>query len=115
MRFGWSKLPPDLRDAIARYRRDTGATQQELADKLGLHQTTVTRAESRDPKRAGRGYKVLCDFMHQQGYLGGPQRAIKAAQAAWDGSGEHDEALAGLILASQDLRPARGKAGSDGD
>jgi hypothetical protein len=53
--------------------------------------------------------------MRQVGYLGGPKKAIDAVQRTWDGSDEHDGALARLILASQDLRSTPGKAGSDGE
>lgn len=74
----------------------------------------ISRVCSTDRQRTSQSYKRLCDFMQQRDLLSGPGAAYDALDDAWDGTEEHEAALAGLIVASKELRSGLGKA-SDGD
>lgn len=47
--------------------------------------------------------------MQQRGLLSRPGAAYDALDEAWDGTEQHEAALAGLIVASKELRPGLGK------
>lgn len=74
----------------------------------------ISRVCSTDRRRTSQAYQRLCVFMQQRGFLSGPAAAYDALDEAWDGTAEHEAALAGLIVASKELRFGLGKA-SDGD
>jgi len=73
----------------------------------------ISRLGSKDRERGSEAYGRLCDFMQQQGFLDGPTAAYDALDEAWDGTEDHEAALAGLIVASKELRSGLERASDD--
>lgn len=92
----------DLGRVISAYLRRHSMTQKELANKLGLHQSAVSRAIHGPHLREGRARKAISIYMQQEAI---PGVAWAAILETWDGSSPHAEALAKLIGASAELWP----------
>lgn len=101
---------PDLRPAIDRCLKDKNINQAQLASEIGVHQSSVSRACTKIPKRRGPALRKICSYMQNEGFLDTPSPAVAALEEIWDGSETHARALAGIILATKDLRPERGEA-----
>lgn len=83
-------------------------TQSELAREAGISQASVSRATIGKPERTGRARARLFNYMQQAQAAAEP--ALAAVTETWDGSDEHAQALAKLILASGELWPRMGRA-----
>jgi transcriptional regulator with XRE-family HTH domain len=101
----------DLRTAITELLEREGITQKVLAERAGIHQTTVSRALKRQPQRNTAAYASLCRYMQQNAAtsISSASPVMDAVRDTWDGSDEHAAALAKLILASRDLWPSLGE------
>jgi transcriptional regulator with XRE-family HTH domain len=105
-------LMTELRDAITAHLSLEGINQKELADRARVDQATVSRYLHRVPRRRGPAYVRLCSYMQKHATVGVGAEAIEnALRATWDGTPEHARALAGLLLASRELRHGRGESG----
>ncbi len=102
-----------LASSIADVLKREGISQAELANQIGISQSSVSRALGRPTKRRGRAHARLVAFMHQGGAGKGRDRFEEAFLRVWDGSPEHAEALARIIAACGGLRPIRPEGGSD--
>ena len=89
----------EVRDFLDR----EGWTQDELAQKAGVSQTTVCRALKRTPARNTQAHRKLMHFIREHAVP--PATVASAVSAVWDGTPEHDAALAVLITASSALWP----------
>jgi transcriptional regulator with XRE-family HTH domain len=95
--------------------RREGISQAALAKRASVSQPTVSRAKRRVPVRRSKGYEKLCSYIQQElKAIVLPGTARDALAEIWDGSPAHDEALAGLIMASGELRRANSEEGIDG-
>lgn len=88
-------------------------SQAELASRLQISQSSVSRALHKQPQRQGRARSCLVMFMQQGGMEKGFDRIGAVARRVWDGSEEHAEALARIMAACEGLRPARRKGAGD--
>ena len=102
-----------LSGSVRRYLENTRNSQQALAEACGVSQSCISRIVSNEPQKASPGYRKVCNFMQNQGYLGQPEEALAALNEVWEGTDTHDEALATLILASRKLRPMPGGGADD--
>jgi predicted transcriptional regulator len=103
----------ELRDAIAAYLAQEGISQTELANRANVDQATVSRYLHHAPRRRGPAGARLCSYMQKHATLGvGAEAMENALRATWDGTPEHAQALAGLLLATRELRPP--PSGSEG-
>ena len=103
--------------------RENGWSQDELAAKAGVHQSTVCRALEGITERHSKARHQLAVFVEQQGQRtdqppkeGGPKRVMKAFKKVWDGTDAHAVSIAKIIGALAGLRPAvstekRGRVG----
>src|SRR5207253_9314772 len=94
-----------LASSIADVLEHEGISQAELGKRLGISQSSVSRALSRPAKRNGRAQARLVTFMHEGGVSPGVERFQGAFRRVWDGSEEHAEALARIIAACEGLAP----------
>ena len=94
-------------DIVRLYLDREGISQQELAERAHVSQPTVSRALTRQPRRHTRAYRRLLKFIHEQsGAAPSPPATVAVAvESVWDGSREHEQALAALITASAELWP----------
>jgi hypothetical protein len=93
-------------DIVRLYLDGEGISQQELAQRAQVSQATVSRALARQPRRHTRAYWRLLRFIHEQSGVASPPPTVAAAVGSvWDGSREHEQALAALITASAELWP----------
>src|SRR5437879_2804494 len=92
---------PDTRLAsfLADVLRTEEISQAELARRVEVSQSTVSRVLRTEPLRHGPARRKLVNFMHQGGLGGGAERLQAAFRRIWDGSDEHAEALARIIAA----------------
>jgi transcriptional regulator with XRE-family HTH domain len=106
----------ELREAIADLLQREGISQKVLADRAEVHQATVSRALTREPQRRTAAYARLCEYMLQHAARGpsSADQVLHAIEQTWDGSPEHEAALAKLVLASRELGPILGR-GKDHD
>lgn len=96
----------DIAQAIVDYMAEEAITQDELAQRAKVSQTTVSRALRRTPQRQGRAYLRLVIYMQQQrSHSAAPDEALSAVNDVWDGSEAHAAALARLVFASRELWP----------
>ena len=103
-----------LASFIEDFLNDEGISQAELASRLGIHQSSVSRALHQVAKRRGSAYVRLVGFMQQGGTGRGVDRFQRAFRSVWDGTEEHADALARIIAACQGLTPGR-PGGRDSD
>lgn len=102
----------ELCDAIAAHLVEEGISQKELANRAHVNQATVSRYLHHAPRRHGPAHARLCSYMQKHATVGVGAEAIEnALRATWDGTPEHARALAGLLLASRELRPRRSGSG----
>jgi transcriptional regulator with XRE-family HTH domain len=96
----------DLQGAVKRFLAKEGITQEQLAARAEVSQSTVSRAMSRSWIRAGPARARLVSFMQAQGaFASPPTTVLEAVTEIWDGSQAHAAALATLVLASRELWP----------
>ncbi len=102
----------DLGRVITDLLRSEGITQQELANRAGVSQATVSRALARRGVRHGPARTRLFVYMQEHTAKRRSESGDPVGDAlaeAWDGSQEHAHALAKLILASRELWPTLGE------
>jgi hypothetical protein len=97
--------PDDTRE-VREFLDQEGWTQEELAKKAGVSQPTVCRARERTPARNTQPHRKLMHFIRE--HAAPPTTVTSAVSQVWDGTPEHDAALAGLITASSALWPKMG-------
>ena len=95
----------DLADAVRAYLASHELSQAELASRAQISQSSVSRVLSGHPIRHGRARASLSAFIHYMAPGASPDPIAAAVEQTWDGSAQHAEALARLILASRDLWP----------
>jgi transcriptional regulator with XRE-family HTH domain len=83
-----------------------GWTQKELAQKAAVSQSTVSRALERTPARNTQAHRKLMHFIRK--HAAAPTTVASAVSQVWDGTPEHDAALATLVTASSALWPKMG-------
>jgi len=94
------------------YRR-SGLTQEALATKLGVSQSTVQRLLSKEPARRTKALLLLCKYAEIEAGLKprtNPARNPKiedALRLVWDGSEGQAKALARVIRSLRGLSKAR--------
>jgi transcriptional regulator with XRE-family HTH domain len=86
-------------------------SQAELAKRAGVSQATVSRALRHAPKKRSAAQASLVRFIQERRTVSidAATPLTDAIRETWDGSHEHAEALAKLILATRELRPPPGK------
>jgi transcriptional regulator with XRE-family HTH domain len=104
-----------LASSMADVLENEGISQTELAHRVGVSQSTVSRALRNRPLRQGRARARLVSFMQQGGGGRGADRLQQAFRRVWDGSDEHAEALARIIAACEGLRPTASAEPADDD
>ena len=95
-----------LSSFLAHVLRTERISQAELARRVEVSQSTISRVLRMEALRHGPARSRLVTFMHQGGLGQGEERLQSALRLAWDGSEEHAEALARIIAACEGLRPA---------
>ncbi len=95
-----------LASSIERVLEVEGISQAEFARRVGVSQSSVSRALRRQPQRRGPAHARLVAFMQQGGAGRGPDRIQEAFRRVWDGSDRHAEALARIIAACEGLGPS---------
>lgn len=93
----------DLSASLRAHMRQAGLSQAEVARRARVSQATVSRALSGPSSREGRGRSRLFTYLHYAPQR--PQKALDAVRQVWDGTPEHEGALARLIEASGELWP----------
>jgi transcriptional regulator with XRE-family HTH domain len=108
---------PSDSEALKAYMEERHLGQVELAREAGVSQSTVSRALSGAPLKHGRArsklftYAQLEDPNQQMPPKKGPQRVMTAFKRIWDGTEDHANAVAKIIDALEDLKPAKKKRG----
>lgn len=87
--------------------RRNAISQARVAREARVSQATVSRALARPSLREGPARSRL--FIYLQKSSPHPEKALDAIEQVWDGTPEHDGALARLIEASSDLGPKVGR------
>ena len=91
----------------------SGLSQEELATKAGVSQSTVSRALRRFPKKHSQAVVKLCSYAGIElkndvsSTATGTKQVLKAFGEIWDGSDAHAAAIARIIEASRGLIPER--------
>jgi transcriptional regulator with XRE-family HTH domain len=85
-----------------------GISQQELAGRAGISQSTVSRALAGRPETRSVARRKLFNYMQGRATEWMPEAVSVALRRVWDGSDIHAEALARIIEATEDLRPISG-------
>ena len=88
------------------FRQRKGTTQTELAQELGISQSTVSRRERKPPQRHSDATYVLCNYAEKK--AGKPKttdrRAVqKSFDEVWNKSDAHSAALSRIIEAFVEL------------
>lgn len=101
-----------LREAIRTYMARERLSQSELANRVGISQSTVSRALKQDRLRSSQADSRLFSFMQQAGMIGRPPAAVEqlvlsAFEGVWDRTEEHANAVAKIIKATEGLRPVK--------
>jgi hypothetical protein len=97
----------DDAEEVRNFLEREGWTQRELAERAGVAQSTVSRALSRTPARSTQAHRALMHFIREHGAP--PATIASAVRHVWDGTPEHEAALAALISASAALWPKMGE------
>jgi transcriptional regulator with XRE-family HTH domain len=102
-----SQLAKGLREVMERF----GLTQFEVASKARVSQSSVCRALQGKVRVAGYVRARLFSYIHAEleahmTHLEGEDRVLKAFTEIWDGTEEHAAAIAEIITATRELRPA---------
>lgn len=97
----------DLRSTLRTHMRRNAFSQARIAREAQVSQATVSRALGAPSLRDGPARSRLFSYLQQSPPH--PQRALDAVEQVWDGTPEHDGALARLIEAASDLRPKLGR------
>jgi transcriptional regulator with XRE-family HTH domain len=109
----------DPSDQLRAFMATERISQETIAKRAGVSQSTVSRALSRTPERHSEACKKL--FRYAQIKEGprsaarqeGRRRVLKAFDQVWDGSEEYAEGVARIIEALQNLpQRARKKKGA---
>lgn len=104
---------PDGPSIVQSYLDRERISQEELAKRANVSQSTVSRALARDPARRTRAHARLFAFIHEQ--TGAPpllpSTVASAFARVWDGTERHEEALAALVDASVELWPKMKEGG----
>jgi transcriptional regulator with XRE-family HTH domain len=99
-------------DQLKDFMRARGMTQIHLAQQAKVSQSTVSRAISRRSERHGEArrrlfiYAGIDDSEADSSTAAGTKLIIQAFLRIWDGSDAHALAVARIIEALRDLRPA---------
>lgn len=111
----------DVRNEIRTFLEEQELSQTELAEQAGVSQPTVSRALHNQRERSTSQRQKLIGYIRAQArrsrrqhYAPGVTRVTNAFERIWDGSEAHARAVASVIDAMVDLRPAgkrRGKRG----
>lgn len=103
----------DVRAEIRAFIEDSGLSQAELAKKAGVSQPTVSRSvRDRRERVTSQRQKLVAYIRAEKGASGRPEyapgvdRVTNAFARIWDGSDAHAQAVASVIDAMVDLRPA---------
>lgn len=104
--------PAVIARALASYFALQGLTQNAVAEASGLHQSQVCRILSGKFKRCSKNVLKLCKFakINISQARANPQENPKLMEAlsfAWDGTEDHAEAIARVLMAIGDLRQAK--------
>jgi len=106
----------DLGDAIRALLEEESISQQMLASRALVSQSTVSRALKGTPERNSQARVRLVRFMQQYAARKpAPAPAHDALRDVWDGSSEHAVALAALLRASRELWPNLQSPGGNDD
>ena len=97
----------DLSAILREHMRQHGLSQRDVADRAHVSQATVSRAMSGPTARLGRAKTKVFIYLQNTGPRA--QEALDAVQQVWDGTPEHERALARLIAATADLWPRLGR------
>jgi transcriptional regulator with XRE-family HTH domain len=90
---------------IERLLREEGIDQASLANRLGIDQSSVSRALNGLTKPTAPAHARICAYMQERRLSASP---LDVVSEVWDGSDEHARALSELIRASQGLWPGLG-------
>ena len=94
-------------NVVRLYLEQEGISQAELARRADVSQATVSRALTSAPKRHGSARAKLFDFIQKQPGAPAvlPSTLAAAVMDIWDGTEQHEAALAALVVASAELWP----------
>ena len=104
-----------LQEVVAAYLARRGLSQNDLASRAHVSQSTVSRVQSRRHVRRSRAQSRLFNYIQEQLAEELPPTVATAIKTTWDGTDAHAEALASLIAASRELWPGLGELPDDGD
>jgi DNA-binding XRE family transcriptional regulator len=112
----------DVRIEINTFIEDTGLSQAELAKKAGVSQPTISRCIRNRRERFSSQCRKLVAYIRahkrtssRPNYTPGVNRVTNAFARIWDGSDAHARAIANVIDAMVDLRPADTRRGKRGE
>jgi transcriptional regulator with XRE-family HTH domain len=91
---------------IERLLQEEGLKQGELAKRLEIDQSSVSRALNMLTKPTAPAHARICAYMQERRLSASP---LDVVSEVWDGSEEHARALSELIRASQGLWPGPGE------
>lgn len=94
-------------NVVRLYLEQEGISQADLAQRADVSQATVSRALTSAPKRHAGARAKLFDFIQKQpgAPVAPPSTLADAVTEVWDGTEQHDAALAALVVASAELWP----------
>src|ERR1700691_5392352 len=96
MQSGSAQKLTDLRS----FRQQKGLSQAEIAHKLGISQSTVSRRERKPPQRHSDATYVLCNYAETkvtQSRISGRRAVQKSFDEVWNKSDAHAAALSKII------------------
>ena len=104
----------DSESQLRAFMREHRLTQEALARRAGVSQSTVSRALTNAPMRHGEARSRLFAYasIHERqsrDEAHGSRRVLNAFKLVWDGSEGHADAVARIIEATADLRPMTSK------